>query len=192
MSFFRGFIGAPLAGLITIGLFLAMAALISQPDGEYPTPTPSPKFEITMDPPPEGRPKPKDPRETIPDEIPETIIDLPPGGEAPTTVFDPPARDDFDTQVDVKTDFAKPAIRVPPPYPDSCRSRGAEGRVVVQFDVTPEGNVTNIQFLESADRCFERTVRNSVAKWKYPPAIRNGRPAMRYGLVEVFNFDLIE
>ncbi len=84
-----------------------------------------------------------------------------------------------------------PLIRYAPPYPDNCRSRGVTGTVLVQFDVTPEGNVVNARVIDAPDRCFNRIV-STVSKWKYPPAYENGRPAMRYGVVKKFNFQLTE
>jgi protein TonB len=82
---------------------------------------------------------------------------------------------------------SSPVIRIPPPYPENCRSRGAEGVVIVEFDVTPEGNVVNARVVDSANRCFNRSVLKAVSGWKYPPAAGGG---MRYGLMERFNFRL--
>lgn len=192
MSFFRGLIGAPVAGLVTLGLFLVMAGLISKPV-EIGEPKPSPKFDFLMDTAPPDEFEPVDPRNELPKETPPLEIKRQIPGEAPKGVPAPRPGAEFDPSPEIENrNFGGPLIRTAPLYPEGCRSRGAEGRVVVQFDVTPEGNVTNIVIVESANSCFNRTVRNAVSKWKYPPATENGRSVMRYGVVETFSFSLTE
>ena len=81
-------------------------------------------------------------------------------------------------------------IQVAPSFPQACASKNVEGVVIVEFDVTPEGAVSNIRILSSPDRCFERAVRRAVAKWKYPPRRVNGRAVARRGVREAINFKL--
>ncbi|MEL6365706.1 MAG: hypothetical protein AAFR11_12790, partial [Pseudomonadota bacterium] len=52
---------------------------------------------------------------------------------------------------------AQPLVRIDPQYPDRCQSR-AEGEevVVVQFDVTPDGSVVNVEVIETTNSCFNR------------------------------------
>lgn len=85
-----------------------------------------------------------------------------------------------------------PIIRGAPPYPEACASKGIEGVVLVQFDVTAEGNVANIQVISSPNPCFNRAVIRAVSGWKYAPVIRDGRPMARYGVTERLVFELKE
>ncbi len=191
MVFFRWFVGLPLAAIITAGLFAMMAGLIRQDVIDVEPPKQLPDISIhsklgPTDPDPEI-PKP----DRLPDNLPETEIDLPdrtevpgPRNVLPDTEVTPP-----DEGPDTER-FAPPDIRYAPQYPENCRSKNAEGYVTVQFDVTPEGSVVNARVIESANSCFNRTVIATVSKWKYPPSTRGGRATMRYGLVEVFHFQL--
>jgi protein TonB len=76
-------------------------------------------------------------------------------------------------------------IKVAPGYPENCRAKAVEGTVIVQFDVTDRGDVTNVQIISSDNSCFDRTVIKTVLGWKYPPRAQ-------YGLVERFVFELKE
>ncbi|WP_425408040.1 TonB family protein [Hyphococcus sp.] len=193
MLLFRWIVGMPAAAMITAGLFFMMAEMIKNRHEGYPEPTPALKIKITAEQPPDGIEKPKPPRETLPEKLPETELEFPKSSRTPNGVRVDPAPVTIErTPPGGGSRFAGPSIRVTPTYPEGCRSKGAEGVVIVEFDVTPEGNVVNARITQSPDRCFDRPIRNAVAKWKYPPSGEAGRQAMRYGLVEVFNFQLVE
>lgn len=192
MTFFRWFAGLPLAGLITLGLFAMMAGMIKLDRG-HKDPRAAPVLEIF----PQIKETPIDPRPTPPkgptlDDPPP--IDIPPTDRAkapgPVVSIAPGPPQIVDPEIGRAANVG-PLIRYAPPYPDTCRSRGVMGIVLVQFDVTPEGNVVNARVIDAPDRCFNRIV-STVSKWKYPPAYENGRPVMRYGVVEKFNFQLTE
>lgn len=187
MPLFRWILGLPFAALVTTGLFLMMSQLIKERQSEYPPPQPSPKIQITPDPHPDGPIKVKPPSETLPKKIPETELDFPKSERTPKGVLTVPAKTPTPTTPPGQTTMGGPVIRIPPPYPENCRSRGAEGVVIVEFDVSPEGNVINPRIVQTANRCFERTVLKSVSGWKYPPA---GNGGMRYGVIEQFYFQL--
>lgn len=193
MTLFRWVLGLPVAALITAGLFFMMAELIKNKGVELAPDTPAPDLKITADPPPED-PKPiKPPRPVPADEQPETVIKETTRGEKPKHGPGLPQVDPGPKELegaDIPT--SGPSIRIAPPYPEGCRSKGAEGVVVVQFDVTPEGDVVNPRIIQSPNRCFDRPVRNAVSKWKYPPTTQGGRAVMRYGMVETFNFHLTD
>ncbi len=192
MIFFRWIFGLPFAALITAGLFMLMAALIDRPSVDLAQPQENAKIQILAQ-----KRTPLDPLTTKPKELakdpPETIIpSAPPQGIPKGVPVGPPKKTN---PVDLGRDrgqISTPVIKHAPPYPEACRGRAAEGSVLVQFDVTPEGGVVNIQILQSDDSCFNRTVRKTVSKWKYPPAYRNGRPITRYGVMERFSFQLTD
>lgn len=192
MFMFRWMFGLPMAALITTALFMMMAGLIKIDRGLV-DPRPLPKFEIfpkidDTDP----HPKPEPDVRPIPDDPPETVIEPTTRGDLPDRIItDPTRRIDTGNPDTGRVSIPNPVIKYAPSYPDSCRSKGASGAVLVQFDVTPEGNVVNARILEAPDRCFRRVLR-TVERWKYPPAYQNGRPVMRYGVVERFSFQLTD
>ena len=192
MVFFRWIFGLPLAGLITIALFAMMAGLIKIDRG-FGEPRDTPEIEILpkMIERPEG-PTPIEPtgyklEERPPVEIPPTERSKVPG---PIISVEPGPPVIGGDEIG-RGGIAGPVIRYNPPYPDTCRSRGATGIVLVQFDVSPEGNVINARVIDAPDRCFNRII-STVSKWKYPPAYENGRPVTRYGIVERFDFQLTD
>ncbi len=190
MIFFRWIFGLPFAALITVGLFMLMAGLIQRPSLDLAEPQETAKIQILAQTRPPLEPLPTEPDPLLKDP-PETIIpSAPPQGKPKGVPVGPTRQTNL---VDIGRDQGRigtPVIKHAPPYPEACRGRAAEGGVLVQFDVTPEGSVVNIKILQSADSCFNRTVRKTVSKWKYPPAYRNGRPVTRYGVIERFSFQL--
>lgn len=192
MFLFRWMFGLPLAALITVALFMMMAGLIKIDRGPGAV-RPLPKIEIfpKIDPTdPRENPDPID--QSVPDDPPETIIEPSTRSDLPKqTIADPTRTIDTGNPETGQMAIPNPVIRYAPPYPDACRSKGVAGAVLVQFDVTPEGNVVNARILEAPDRCFSRILR-TVERWKYPPAYQNGRPVMRYGVVERFSFQLTD
>ncbi len=192
MIFFRWIVGLPFAALITAGLFTLMAGLIHRPSLDLAEPQETAQIQILAQKRPPLEPLPTKPKERLKN-LPETIIPpAPPQGKPKGVPVGPP---NITVKVDPGRDSGRidaPVIKHTPLYPEACRSRAAEGGVLVQFDVTPEGSVVNVQILQSADSCFNRTVRKTVAKWKYPPAYRNGRPITRYGVIERFSFRLTD
>lgn len=191
MSLFRWIVGLPAACMITAGLFFMMAEMIKNRNEGYPPSKQAPDLKITAEIPPPTPDPIKPIRPVAPEDPPEPIETRSTRSKRPTHPL--PAPDPVKVEpVGGAMPMGGPSIKITPTYPEGCRSKGAEGVVVVEFDVTPEGDVTNVRITSSPDRCFDRPIRNAVAKWKYPPASNNGRPAMRYGLVEVFNFQLVD
>ena len=173
MNFFRWMLGLPLAALVTLGLFILMTGLI--------------RDEVVVDP----------PKATKDISILAKII------ETPTTTTKPPRVDPADAPPPPDTKWNEPfnhdgkgvtsrpdpttidrnppvfqgttpIITVAPQYPEACRSRAAEGEVLVQFDVTDRGEVTNVRIISSDNSCFDRTVIRTVMGWKYPPEAQQG------------------
>lgn len=189
MFLFRWIVSLPFAILITVGLFITMAALIRDRNQPIVDPVPSIVLRITAEPRVEGDPKPDPRSKPLPKDIPVTPLEFRKSDKAPEGVLTVPARNPTPTTPPGPQKITGAIIKIPPPYPENCRSRGVEGVVVVEFDVTPEGNVSNPRVTSTPHACFNRTVIKAVSGWKYPPASGGG---MRYGLVETFNFQLEE
>ena len=67
-------------------------------------------------------------------------------------------------------------------YPAEAQKKGASGRVFVQFDINPKGNVVNATIVRGADADLDKEalrVVNTSPKWE--PGYENGKPVtVRY------------
>ena len=65
---------------------------------------------------------------------------------------------------------------IQPAYPLRARRRGIEGRVTIKFLVDREGNVHDLAIIDARPaNIFEKTIRNTVPKWRFKPAIKDGK-----------------
>ena len=65
----------------------------------------------------------------------------------------------------------------PPPYPNSARRAGIEGKVELNLLLSTEGLVERIEILRwEGHSAFPETVRRSLETWRFTPAIRSGHP----------------
>ena len=88
---------------------------------------------------------------------------------------------------------AQPLVRIPPQYPERCMSRASDSEVVVvEFDVTPEGQTTNAKILDSSNSCLNRAALRSVERWKYQPKIVDNEAQWRRGVQTAVRFNLEE
>jgi protein TonB len=67
-------------------------------------------------------------------------------------------------------------VRVDPVYPPQAAARGVEGWVHVRYTVTTAGLVEDVVVVKSSHRMFERAAVAAALKWKYQPALREGKP----------------
>ncbi|WP_297927255.1 energy transducer TonB [Metallibacterium sp.] len=67
---------------------------------------------------------------------------------------------------------------VPAKYPLRAARRGEQGWVDVEFTVNPDGSVSNVHVTDSKPRyVFDRAAIDAVSRWRFKPALINGRPA---------------
>lgn len=70
-----------------------------------------------------------------------------------------------------------PINKMPPPYPMRAQRRNLEGFVRVRFLVDEQGMVSSIEIVESKPaKIFDRTVLNTVSKWRFKPGTVEGVP----------------
>jgi protein TonB len=69
-----------------------------------------------------------------------------------------------------------PLVRVEPAYPPQAARRGLEGWVHVRFTITTAGSIKDPTVVKSSHGVFERAALAAVAKWKYQPQTREGKP----------------
>jgi len=81
-------------------------------------------------------------------------------------------------------------VAVQPSYPQIARDRGLEGQVIVRFDVSEMGTVTNVEIVESSSRMFNRAAINAAQKFRFKPKIVDGMPRMSYGVQRMFTFEM--
>lgn len=193
MSTMRWIFGAPAAVMVTAALFVLMAGLIRQDLRLEPAKAVPEISILAKTPEPEIKPAGGKEEQTLP-EAPPPILPRVEKSARPEGVFGlpPPGATDPAPIGPIGGPATAPTIRVAPAYPERCAAQNIEGVVLVQFDVTPEGDVVNPRILSSPHSCFDRTVIRAVSRWKYAPAYENGRPVARRGVVERFVFELTE
>ena len=81
-------------------------------------------------------------------------------------------------------------VRVQPVYPTQPLSRGLEGWVLVEFDVRPDGSVSNAFVVQSSHRSFERSALDAVQKFRYKARVVGGIPQATTGLQNLFRFEI--
>ncbi|MEE2527153.1 energy transducer TonB [Hyphobacterium sp. HN65] len=82
-----------------------------------------------------------------------------------------------------------PMFRIPPVYPSRAAQLGREGYVDVVFSVDERGRTFNVEVVESSSTLFENAALDSVERWRYWPAIRNGEPVQRHGVHTRIEFE---
>ncbi len=84
-----------------------------------------------------------------------------------------------------------PIIRIEPNYPRKAAIMGVEGFVILQFDITSLGTVSNISVLQaSPPQIFNGNAVRALQKWKYKPKTVNGKPVLQKSLKVQLDFKL--
>lgn len=81
-----------------------------------------------------------------------------------------------------------PLVRVEPQYPPQARQRKLEGWVQVRFTISTGGAVEDAAVVKSSHKLFERPALQAVAKWKYQPQMKEGKPAEAPGQQVLLRF----
>jgi protein TonB len=81
-----------------------------------------------------------------------------------------------------------PLVRVEPQYPPQARQRKLEGWVQVRFTISTAGSVRDPRVVKSSHKLFERSALQAVAKWKYQPQVKEGKPAEAPGQQVLLRF----
>ena len=187
---------APAAVVATLALLWGMERLI-RADGNLQAPemevyhVPDP---VLVEPPPTqvlyDRPKPPEIVEVEPKML-ELDVDLEPdeGSFLPPSVMPPSNFPPAITNVGGDTPVA--TMLVQPTYPAVAASRGVEGFVDVEFDVTETGATANVRILHAQPtKVFERETIKAVKRWKFSPVIRDGQPVTYLGMVQRVHFQM--
>jgi protein TonB len=85
---------------------------------------------------------------------------------------------------------AVPVFKIAPKYPRKAAQNRIEGWVKVEFIITEKGTVTDAVIVDSQPRrTFDRSVIQSIHKWRFKPKIVDGRPVRRKA-TQVIKFKL--
>ena len=63
-----------------------------------------------------------------------------------------------------------------PAYPQIARRLGKEGKVILRLTINENGEVVNIEIIESAPYGFTESAVDAVKKSRFSPAMKDGRP----------------
>ncbi|QQX79408.1 TonB family protein [Shewanella sp. KX20019] len=171
--------------LVTLGLFIFMSQLVKTDQVSSGKITEAPIFHITADI-PEPIP-PKSIEKIKPQPItpkPERIAIPSSGGEGINSATDsePPIMPkvvEIYSQGPVNQD-ALPVVQVSPQYPIGAARDGKEGYVVVEFDISTLGSVTNVNVIDAyPKRIFNKSAVRAIKGWKYKPKIVEGNPVVQ-------------
>jgi TonB family protein len=81
--------------------------------------------------------------------------------------------------------------RVPPRYPKSSARAGAEGWVQMSYVIDTEGNVVDPVVEDfGGHRDFQRSALRAIKKWKFDPALKDGKPTEQCHQSVQFDFIL--
>jgi len=74
-------------------------------------------------------------------------------------------------------------------YPETARTEGREGNVVLRAVIGVDGTIVNVSALPGADADLAAAAEEAVRQWVYEPTLLNGKPVETVTTVEI-NFRL--
>ena len=187
----------PLAGIVTVFLFLVMQALVTS--NEYDIGDEGVNINISFlrqlqdTETQTAKKKPNRPeQEQEPDppemDIPETPRPEMSADSVTTPEFGGPAFGSFAASTDQDV---LPIVKVPPQYPREASKKGIEGWVLLEFTITPSGAVVNPFVVDSEPPgTFDRSALRTIVKWKYKPWIKDGKAIQRDGVQHLVTYEL--
>ena len=83
-----------------------------------------------------------------------------------------------------------PLVYFPPLYPSRARRLSIEGEVTLEFTITKEGLVDEIEVIKSTpSRIFDSAAQRAVSKWKFAPKKEDGKKVAQR-VIQTIRFDL--
>lgn len=195
------------AGLVTLGLFVAMITFISTANNELEDDSERYMLDFvrleqdetvqTRERKPE---KPPQPEQRPPDPA-TPRLENPQMNDAPADLSSPPLALDpaLNSGLDISTGFGLsasdgdylPIVKVQPIYPRRALSRGIEGYVILEFTVTRTGAVKDPVIVESVPpNVFDDAAIRAALKFKYKPKVVNGESVDVAGVQNRITFRL--
>ena len=117
-------------------------------------------------------------RPAAPGPAPVAVAAPGPDAPAPSAPLEPePAGDSVMTALEVDSAAARYDDSAAPPYPASLLERKLEGTVGIQYvvDTTGQADTTSVQVLSATHEDFAASVRATLPRMRFRPAVMNGR-----------------
>lgn len=190
-------IGACLAFVITVGLFVIMFSLIKMTDAPIDEEKATKIADFTM------------PEVDI-DVVKEVKVEKPEDPEEPPPELDTPQVENVNVDTSINVNFSPkvevkigagglsatdgeylPIVKVAPIYPNRANSRGIEGYCIVEYTVTTTGATRDAVAVDcQPSGYFERASIKAAGKFKYKPRVTDGEPIEVAGVRNKFTFEL--
>ncbi|MDO6706735.1 MULTISPECIES: energy transducer TonB [unclassified Photobacterium] len=203
---FRLLIAAPIAFVMTWGLFSFMAWMVDDGHRQPPEKTETLAFNMVMveqereaqrrqravpekpetpEPPPEAMPKQSKASAVTPLASP-TMPSVALNASVTGMAVNIPTFSDIG-----KDQQAMPLYRIEPKYPPRALKRGIQGYVVLSFTIDPQGRPTDIQVVDAEPkRMFDREAIRALRSWKYQPKLEGGQALAQPGQSVKLEFKL--
>lgn len=189
----------PVAGAVTVGLFLLMRSLVDIGPVSFDEAIDRPSIEIDVGVPDtevDRTRRPNLPEPVDPPPAPETTpVDraVPDSGQLVGVTPAPPI--DRTELTPTGGTFAAdgnpiPVVRINPVYPDNLAIRGVEGQCTMLFDIMPDGRTANVRAINCTNTGFANASVRAVERWRYSPQVRNGQPEIYHGATTQLIFRL--
>jgi periplasmic protein TonB len=78
-----------------------------------------------------------------------------------------------------------------PEYTDDARNARIEGAVLLQVEVDEKGVPTEAKVIRSLDKGLDRKATEAVLKWRFKPALKDGKPVPSTAKIEI-NFRILK
>ena len=86
---------------------------------------------------------------------------------------------------------ATPIVRIEPKYPIQAARDGKEGYVILSFTINKIGGVEDVKVLEAKPkRVFDKEAKRALRKWKYKPKVVNGKAMKQTNLTVQLDFKM--
>ncbi len=191
----RFILGLPLAAITAFLIFLGMSKLIEPGDIEIVEPEERPVIELGFEREPVDPPPPPDPIIIDPPEPPEIS---PPEGIDPPTITEggprPPTKEGPAIEIPSYDREPQPLVRTEPQNWENCLSNrtGEDHSVRLVFDVTPTGETSSVEVVDSTLACLDRSAIRAAERWRYAPKISEGEAVWQYGVTTTILYRLEE
>ena len=190
-------IGACLAFVITVGLFVVMFSLIKMSETPLDEEKATKIADFTM------------PDVDIEVNV-EAKVEKPEDPEEPPPELDTPQVENINVDTSLNVNFAPkvevkigaggmsatdgeylPIVKVAPIYPNRANSRGIEGYCIVEYTVTTTGATKDAVAVDcQPSGYFERASIKAAGKFKYKPRVSDGTPIEVAGVRNKFTYEL--